>query len=95
MIIGSISENKNLEKRISITPDIAKKYITNGFQILLENDYGSHLGISDDEFINKLLAQDIKIDSKGNHQFRMATHFGFINNDIEKVIKAVKFILNK
>jgi len=26
MIIGSISENKDLEKRISITPDIAKKY---------------------------------------------------------------------
>ena len=50
MIIGSISENKELEKRISITPDIAKKYKTNGFQILLETDYGSHLGISDEEF---------------------------------------------
>ena len=55
MIIGSISENKNLEKRISITPDIAKKYITNGFQILLENDYGSHLEISDDEFYNEMV----------------------------------------
>ena len=30
MIIGSISENKSLEKRISITPEISKKYITNG-----------------------------------------------------------------
>ena len=53
MIIGSISENKNIEKRISITPDIAKKYIANGFQILLEVDYGSHLGISDDEFLKE------------------------------------------
>ena len=26
MIVGSVSENKDLEKRISITPDIAKKY---------------------------------------------------------------------
>ena len=26
MIIGSISENKNLEKRVSITPEISKKY---------------------------------------------------------------------
>ena len=26
MIIGSISENKEIEKRISITPEIAKKY---------------------------------------------------------------------
>ena len=38
---------------------------------------------------------DIKIDGKGNHRFRMATHFGFINNDIEKVIKAIKFVLEK
>ena len=40
--------------------------------------------ISDHEFIHKLLTQNIKIDSKGNHQFRMATHFGFINNDLKK-----------
>ena len=51
--------------------------------------------LSDEAFINKLLENKIKIDSKGNHQFRMATHFGFINNDIEKVIKAIKFILSK
>ena len=50
MIIGSISENKNLEKRISITPDIAKKYISNGFEIIVEEGMGSHLGISDEEF---------------------------------------------
>jgi len=62
MIIGSISENKNIEKRISITPDIAKKYIANGFQILLEVDYGSHLGISDDEF----LKEGCKIEKKEN-----------------------------
>ena len=62
MIIGSISENKKLEKRISITPDIAKKYIGSGFQILLEADYGSHLGISDDEF----LKEGCKIEKKEN-----------------------------
>ena len=26
MIIGSVSEDKNLEKRVAITPDIIKKY---------------------------------------------------------------------
>ena len=62
MIIGSISENKNIEKRISITPDIAKKYIANGFQILIENAYGSHLGISDDKFLN----EGCKIEKKEN-----------------------------
>ena len=30
MIVGSVSENKNFEKRISITPDIVKKYINLG-----------------------------------------------------------------
>ena len=50
MIIGSISENKDIEKRISITPDIIKKYISIGFKILIEKDYGSHLGFSDEIF---------------------------------------------
>ena len=62
MIIGSVSENKEMEKRISITPDIAKKYIASGFQILLEADYGAHLGISDDEF----LKEGCKIEKKEN-----------------------------
>ena len=50
MIIGSVSENREIEKRISITPDIVKKYINSGFKILLENDYGKHIGIKDEEY---------------------------------------------
>tara|TARA_Y100001960_G_scaffold287379_1_gene325466 strand:- start:580 stop:1665 length:1086 start_codon:yes stop_codon:yes gene_type:complete len=53
MIIGSISENKDFEKRISITPDIAKKYISNGFKVLIEKGLGEHLGIPDDKFIQE------------------------------------------
>ena len=45
MIIGSISENKNLEKRISITPEISKKYISNGFKVKIEKGIGDHIGI--------------------------------------------------
>tara|TARA_B100001540_G_scaffold309200_1_gene325029 strand:- start:2447 stop:3532 length:1086 start_codon:yes stop_codon:yes gene_type:complete len=62
MIIGSISENKELEKRISITPDLAKKYISNGFEVLIEKNYSSHIGISDDKFTE----QGCKIESKEN-----------------------------
>ena len=62
MIIGSISENKDLEKRISITPDIVKKYVSNGFEILIENNYGQHLGISDEEFTK----EGCKIDTREN-----------------------------
>ena len=50
MIIGAVSENKNSEKRISITPDIAKKYLDNGFNVIIESDLASHLGISDEDF---------------------------------------------
>tara|TARA_Y100000996_G_scaffold413222_1_gene400988 strand:- start:418 stop:1518 length:1101 start_codon:yes stop_codon:yes gene_type:complete len=47
MIIGSISEDQNLEKRISITPDIAKKYLNLGFEIQLSKKYGTHLGFKE------------------------------------------------
>ena len=50
MIIASVSENKDLEKRIAITPEIAKKYIDLGFKLILTKNYGNHLGIQDDEY---------------------------------------------
>ncbi len=62
MIIGTVSENKEFEKRISITPEIAKKYISNGFEVMIENNLGSHLGISDDDFTK----EGCKIDSREN-----------------------------
>ena len=49
MIIGSILENKK-DKRIAITPEIVKKYVSLGFEISLVKNYGSHLGFSDNEF---------------------------------------------
>ncbi len=51
MIIGSILENKK-DKRIAITPEIAKKYTSLGFEIHLVENYGSHLGISDNKFLD-------------------------------------------
>ena len=60
MIIGSISENKEVEKRVSITPEIAKKYITNGFEILIEDNFGLHLGISNEKFIDEGCKIDIR-----------------------------------
>ena len=52
MKIGSILENQKIEKRISITPEIAKKYISIGLDVHLSKNYGVHLGISDEEFKN-------------------------------------------
>ena len=45
MRIASVSENLNLEKRIAITPEIAKKYITLGLEVSLTENYAVHLGI--------------------------------------------------
>ncbi len=50
MIIGSINENINFEKRVSITPDIIKKYKSLGLNINLSKDYAVHLGINDQEY---------------------------------------------
>jgi len=50
MIIGSVSENKEIEKRISITPEIAKKYINLGFEVHLEQNYAEHIGFKDSEY---------------------------------------------
>ena len=52
MKIASISENQKIEKRIAITPEIAKKYISLGFEVYLSENYGIHLGIADDEYKN-------------------------------------------
>ena len=50
MNLASISENKDREKRIAITPEIAKKYISLGFDLSLPINYGSHLGFRDEEY---------------------------------------------
>ena len=51
MIIGSTLENDNLEKRIAITPEIVKKYVSLGFKIILSENYGSHIGIKDEKYL--------------------------------------------
>jgi len=50
MRICSTSENKQSEKRISITPEIAKKYINLGLEVSLIENYGLHLGYDDDQY---------------------------------------------
>ncbi len=64
MRIGSILENQKLEKRIAVTPDILKKYISLGFEVLLSENYGSHLGIKDEQYKElgaKIINNEIEI----------------------------------
>jgi len=52
-IIGSVKEDLSVEKRISITPETVKKFVNLNFSVFLEKNYGEHLGIFDEEYINK------------------------------------------
>ena len=62
MRIGSISENLSFEKRVSITPEIAKKFIKDGFIVMLEKNYGEHLGFLDKDY--KSLGVEISEDKE-------------------------------
>ena len=42
MIIGSITENKKIEQRVSVTPEIIKKYKSLGLEVYLTKDYALH-----------------------------------------------------
>ena len=64
MRIGSILENQENEKRISITPEIVKKYTSLGFEVYLSKNYGSHLGFKDEDYVDlgaKISANDDEI----------------------------------
>ena len=52
MHLVSINENKQVEKRLALTPEIAKKYIDLGFKLSLPNNYGKHLGFDDEHYKN-------------------------------------------
>jgi len=72
----------------NIDIDIDKVSTNLVFFYLKKND------LSDESFINKLLENKIKIDSKGNRKFRIATHYGFVSDDIHQVINSIKSIVN-
>ncbi len=52
MKVVSVLENQTIEKRVAITPEIAKKYLSLGFEVLLPENYANHLGIKDNEYSN-------------------------------------------
>ncbi len=69
MIIGSVSENIEDEKRISITPEILKKYKSLGLEVCINENYGNHLGFSDKEYIDqgvKILKDYKEVINKSN-----------------------------
>ena len=68
MIVGSTKENSK-EKRISITPETSKNIINLGLNISLQENYGVHLGYSDESYKNvgvKILTTSSEVLSKSD-----------------------------
>ena len=86
MKIGSTLENQKIEKRIAITPEIAKKYILLGFDVQLSKNYGAHLGITDDEYKKigvKFLSDDKEIINLSN----IIVQLGLLSDDKSSLLK--------
>ena len=52
-IIGSVKEDLASERRVSITPETVKKFVDLNFSVFLEQNYGEHIGIFDEEYKNQ------------------------------------------
>ena len=86
MRIGSVLENQNLEKRIAITPEIIKKYISLGFEISLSKNYGLHIGIKDKEYLDlgvKILDDENEIITNSD----IIVQLGMLSDDKSSLIQ--------
>ena len=92
MIIGSVSENKDLEKRISITPEIAKKYLNLGFEVHLSENYGQHLGFKEKEY-KELGVKFISDDKKLIENANIIVQMSLLNEDKTSLFKPNQIIL--
>ena len=86
MRIVSVLENKKVEKRIAITPDIAKKYIAFGFEVIIVENYGEHLGFKDNQYkeLGVKISKDTKEVIRGGD---LIVQLGLPSDDIISLIK--------
>jgi len=92
MRIGSVLENQEIEKRISITPDIIKKYISLGFEVLLSENYGHHIGIKDEEYLKlgvKISRDDNEILSSSD----IIVQLGMLSEDKTSILRESQIII--
>ncbi len=86
MKIASILENQKIEKRIAITPEIAKKYISLGFEVSLSENYGSHLGIKDEEY-KELSVSILNDDKEILNNADIIIQLGLLDDDKSSLLK--------
>ena len=86
MRICSTSENKQSEKRISITPEIAKKYINLGLEVSLIENYGLHLGYDNDQY-KSFGVNIIKDEKELINKSDIIVQLALLSNDKDSLIK--------
>ena len=92
MIVVSISENKKIEKRIAITPEIAKKYISIGFEVLLPENYGSHLGIKD-TFYSELGVKILKDEKEILKKANIIVQLSFLSEEMTSILQKDQILI--
>ncbi|WP_435166772.1 NAD(P) transhydrogenase subunit alpha [Candidatus Pelagibacter bacterium nBUS_28] len=86
MKIASVLENQKIEKRIAITPEIVKKYISLGLEVILPENYGSHLGIKDEEY-KELGVSILKDEKEIISNVDIIVQLGLFNDDKYSLLK--------
>ncbi len=86
MKIGSVTENKSIEKRVAITPEIIKKYLSLGFDISLSSNYGFHLGIKDEQY-KDMGVNIVEDEKKVLNSSDIIVQLGMLSDDKISIIK--------
>ena len=86
MNLTSTLENTSIEKRVAVTPEIAKKYISLGFKLSLPNGYGNHLGFSNEDY-KKLGVNLSDNENELINDANILVQLGLPNNDKLSLLK--------
>ena len=92
MIIGSISENLKIEKRVALTPEILKKYKSAQIKVCINKGYGSHLGFSDSDYESE--GVDV-VESKNDvlSKSNLILQIGMLDDDKLNILKKDQSII--
>ena len=86
MIISSNLENKEIEKRVAITPEIVRKYKSLGFEVHLLKNYASHLGF-DDRLFRDVGAKIISEENELINNSDIIIQLGLLNDNQMSLMK--------
>jgi len=86
VIISSNLENKEIEKRVAITPEIVRKYKSLGFEVHLLKNYASHLGF-DDRLFRDVGAKIISEENELINNSDIIIQLGLLNDNQMSLMK--------